>query len=53
MIRQPKWGHLKELHAAIKHCSKTLLGGQQTIYSLGDKGEVRITKIGTDCYIQS
>ncbi|XP_044475923.1 beta-galactosidase 16-like [Mangifera indica] len=37
MIRQPKWGHLKELHTAIKNCAETLLYGQQTIYSLGDK----------------
>lgn len=25
LIRQPKWGYLKELHAAIKSCSQPLL----------------------------
>ncbi|KAK4391053.1 Beta-galactosidase 16 [Sesamum angolense] len=34
LIRQPKWGHLKELHAAVK-CSDTLLYGQQSNFSLG------------------
>ncbi|GMN45552.1 hypothetical protein TIFTF001_014749 [Ficus carica] len=33
--RQPKWGHLKELHAAIKLCSKPLTSGQQTTLPLG------------------
>ncbi|KAK4381269.1 Beta-galactosidase 16 [Sesamum angolense] len=35
LIRQPKWGHLKELHAAVKLCSDTLLYGQQSNFSLG------------------
>ncbi|XP_050233727.1 beta-galactosidase 6-like [Mercurialis annua] len=35
LIRQPKWGHLKELHAIIKSCSKALLQGVQTNFSLG------------------
>ncbi|KAG9145199.1 hypothetical protein Leryth_008984 [Lithospermum erythrorhizon] len=29
LIRQPKWGHLKDLHAAVKLCSETLLEGTQ------------------------
>lgn len=41
MVRQPKWGHLKELHAAIKSCSKTLLYGTQTSFSLGSRQNVR------------
>ncbi|KAJ4838181.1 hypothetical protein Tsubulata_032522 [Turnera subulata] len=32
---QPKWGHLKELHLAIKSCTRTLLQGAQTNISLG------------------
>ncbi|KDP24928.1 hypothetical protein JCGZ_24426 [Jatropha curcas] len=36
LIRQPKWGHLKELHAAIKNCSSALLEGAQTTLSLGE-----------------
>ncbi|KAL2232361.1 beta-galactosidase 16 [Sesamum indicum] len=35
LTRQPKWGHLKELHAAVKLCSDTLLYGQQSNFSLG------------------
>ncbi|XP_011031110.1 PREDICTED: beta-galactosidase 6 isoform X1 [Populus euphratica] len=35
LIRQPKWGHLKELHAAIKSCSTTILEGAQSNFSLG------------------
>ncbi|XP_057795715.1 beta-galactosidase 16 [Salvia miltiorrhiza] len=35
LIRQPKWGHLKELHAAVKLCSQTLLYGSRTNFSLG------------------
>lgn len=35
LIRQPTWGHLKELHAAVKLCSETLLQGSQSNLSLG------------------
>ncbi|XP_057795716.1 beta-galactosidase 16-like [Salvia miltiorrhiza] len=35
LIRQPKWGHLKELHEAIDRCSNTLLYGTKTNLSLG------------------
>ncbi|CAI0393173.1 unnamed protein product [Linum tenue] len=35
LIRQPKWGHLKELHATIKSCSQTLLTAVQQTFSLG------------------
>ncbi|KAM4114159.1 hypothetical protein ACJW30_04G049100 [Castanea mollissima] len=40
LIRQPKWSHLKELHAAIKLCSTTLLHGVRRSFSLGEKQEV-------------
>ncbi|KAK0576555.1 hypothetical protein LWI29_019583 [Acer saccharum] len=36
LIREPKWSHLKELHAAIKLCSKPLLTGAQKIFPLGE-----------------
>ncbi|KAL4183221.1 hypothetical protein AMTRI_Chr11g97120 [Amborella trichopoda] len=42
MIRQPKWGHLKELHAAIKNFSEPLLSGKITNFSLGQLQEARI-----------
>ncbi|CAN6983314.1 unnamed protein product [Brassica oleracea var. botrytis] len=35
LLRQPKYGHLKELHAAIKSTANPLLHGKQTILSLG------------------
>lgn len=44
LIRQPKWGHLKELHAAIKLCSETLLYGVPSNFSLGVLQEVRILR---------
>ncbi|KAF1871179.1 hypothetical protein Lal_00020913 [Lupinus albus] len=39
LFRQPKWGHLKELHAAIKSCSTTLLQGVPRNFSLGQLQE--------------
>ncbi|XP_028786590.1 beta-galactosidase 6-like [Neltuma alba] len=39
LLRQPKWGHLKDLHAAIKSCSSTLLQGVQKNLSLGQMQE--------------
>ncbi|KAK8716367.1 hypothetical protein V6N13_043679 [Hibiscus sabdariffa] len=35
LVRQPKWGHLKELHVAVKSCSATLLQGVQSNFSIG------------------
>ncbi|KAM6563235.1 hypothetical protein CsatB_023233 [Cannabis sativa] len=35
LLRQPKWGHLKELHDVIRNCSQTLLAGAPTNISLG------------------
>ncbi|GAB4835525.1 hypothetical protein Ancab_000435 [Ancistrocladus abbreviatus] len=35
LVRQPKWGHLKELHMAIKACSTSLLQGSPSRFSLG------------------
>nr|GMD77826.1 beta-galactosidase 16-like [Ipomoea batatas] len=34
LLREPKWGHLKELHAAIKMCSQILLSGTPSNFSL-------------------
>ncbi|XP_010086721.2 beta-galactosidase 6 [Morus notabilis] len=41
-LRQPKWGHLKELHAAIRNCSGTLLKAVPTNISLGQSQEAYI-----------
>ncbi|XWS24746.1 hypothetical protein CRYUN_Cryun27aG0010200 [Craigia yunnanensis] len=37
LVRQPKWGHLKELHAAIKLCSNPILFGTQFTLSLEER----------------
>lgn len=39
LLRQPKWGHLKQLHEVIKSCSTTLLQGVQRNFSLGQLQE--------------
>ncbi|XP_027149362.1 beta-galactosidase 16-like [Coffea eugenioides] len=41
-LSQPKWGHLKDLHAAIKLCSHTILSGVTTISTLGQQQEAYI-----------
>lgn len=45
LLRQPKWGHLKELHAVIKNCSTPLLQGVQSNFSIGQFQQVKFTKL--------
>lgn len=40
LIRQPKYGHLKELHKAIKMCEKALLAADPTVTSIGNFQQV-------------
>jgi hypothetical protein len=42
MLRQPKWGHLKDLHAAIKLCEPALIAvdGSPQYVKLGSMQEV-------------
>ncbi|KAH6781302.1 beta galactosidase 1 [Perilla frutescens var. frutescens] len=42
LLRQPKWGHLKDLHRAIKLCEPALISGDPTVWSLGKKQEARV-----------
>ncbi|KAH9691284.1 Beta-galactosidase 16 [Citrus sinensis] len=42
LVREPKWGHLKELHAAIKLCSRPLLTGTQNVIPLGQLQEAYV-----------
>ncbi|XP_073225008.1 beta-galactosidase 16-like isoform X2 [Cicer arietinum] len=49
LVRQPKWGHLKELHAAIKSCSQALLYGTQTTFSLGSQQQAYVFRSSTEC----
>ncbi|CAI0555128.1 unnamed protein product [Linum tenue] len=53
LIREPKWSHLKEMHAAVKSCSSTLLNGVQTNISLGQLQQAYVyedsTAEGNNC----
>nr|KYP34212.1 Beta-galactosidase 16 [Cajanus cajan] len=44
LVKQPKWGHLKELHTVIKNCSEPLLYGTQTTLNLGAQQEAYVFK---------
>lgn len=44
MIWQPTWGHLRELHAAVKQSSEPLLFGTYSNLSLGQEQEVKLQK---------
>ncbi|XAR59588.1 Beta-galactosidase [Bertholletia excelsa] len=50
LIRQPKYGHLKELHRAIKLCERALVSADPTVTSLGtyEQAHVFSSKSG-DC----
>ncbi|XP_021887024.1 beta-galactosidase 8 [Carica papaya] len=49
LIRQPKWGQLKELHKAIKLCESALVATAPTITSLGQNLEAAVYKTGSIC----
>lgn len=40
LLRQPKYGHLKELHKAIKLCEHALVSADPTVISLGSYQQV-------------
>lgn len=42
LLRQPKWGHLKDLHRAIKLCEPALVSGDPTVTSLGNYEEAHV-----------
>ncbi|KAK6268846.1 hypothetical protein QUC31_013006 [Theobroma cacao] len=49
-IRQPKWGHLRDLHLAIKHCEEYLISSDPTHQQLGHNLEAHIYyKSSNDC----
>lgn len=45
LLRQPKWGHLKDLHRAIKLCEPALVSAEPTVTPLGNYQEVRFTLV--------
>ncbi|CAN4121085.1 unnamed protein product [Withania somnifera] len=42
LIRQPKWGHLKELHEAVKLSSETIASVFPSMQSLGEQQEAYV-----------
>ncbi|CAI0542297.1 unnamed protein product [Linum tenue] len=48
-LRQPKWGHLKDLHKAIKLCEDALLATDPATTSLGSNVEATTYKSGSVC----
>ncbi|XP_059647641.1 beta-galactosidase 3-like [Cornus florida] len=42
LIRQPKYGHLKELHKAIKLCEQALVSADPTVTSLGSYEQAHV-----------
>lgn len=40
LLRQPKWGHLKDVHQAIKLCEIAILVADPETTSLGENLEV-------------
>ncbi|KAL5765826.1 hypothetical protein ACOSP7_016443 [Xanthoceras sorbifolium] len=47
LLRQPKWGHLKDLHKAIKLCEKALVATDPTVTSLGPNLEATVYRTGS------
>ncbi|KAI7732050.1 hypothetical protein M8C21_022941 [Ambrosia artemisiifolia] len=47
--RQPKWGHLKDLHKAIKLCEKALVATDPTTTSLRNNVEATVYKTSSTC----
>ena len=40
LLRQPKWGHLKDLHRAIKLCEPALVSADPVVTSIGNYQQV-------------
>ncbi|XP_057953091.1 beta-galactosidase 8 [Malania oleifera] len=47
LLRQPKWGHLRDLHKAIKLCEDAMVATDPTITSLGSNLEASVYKTGS------
>ncbi|KAH1131901.1 hypothetical protein J1N35_003279 [Gossypium stocksii] len=44
LAREPKWGHLRDLHKAIKSSEAALISAYPTVTSLGSKQEAHVFK---------
>lgn len=45
LLREPKWGHLRDLHSALRLCKRALLWGTPSVQNLGVGFEVSRTII--------
>lgn len=52
-LNQPKYGHLKQLHAVLKSIEKSLVNGNITTTDLGDSVTVRNSKTKTSVFSSS
>ncbi|KAA3489756.1 beta-galactosidase 8 [Gossypium australe] len=46
-VRQPKWGHLRDVHKAIKLCEEALIATDPKISSMGPNLEAAVYKTGS------
>ncbi|GJN30924.1 hypothetical protein PR202_gb19270 [Eleusine coracana subsp. coracana] len=49
LVRQPKWGHLRDVHKAIKLCEPALIATDPSYSSLGQNTEAAVYKSGSAC----
>ncbi|KAI5392888.1 beta-galactosidase 5 [Lathyrus oleraceus] len=49
LLREPKYGHLKDLHQAIKQCEHALVSSDPTVTSLGTYEQAHVFSSGTTC----
>ncbi|KAM3314416.1 hypothetical protein ACQJBY_033325 [Aegilops geniculata] len=49
LVRQPKWGHLRDVHKAIKMCEPALIATDPSYMSLGQNAEAHVYKTGSLC----
>ncbi|KAK1697951.1 hypothetical protein QYE76_014648 [Lolium multiflorum] len=49
LIWRPTWGHLRELHAAVKQSSEPLLFGRYSNFSLGQEQEAHVFETELKC----
>ncbi|TVU47699.1 hypothetical protein EJB05_07306, partial [Eragrostis curvula] len=49
LVRQPKWGHLRDVHKAIKLCEPALIATDPSYISLGQNAEAHVYKSGSVC----
>ncbi|GAB4859211.1 Beta-galactosidase 8 [Ancistrocladus abbreviatus] len=47
IVHQPKWGHLKDVHKAIKLCEEVMVATDPTYMSLGTNLEATVYRIGS------